>query len=304
MCLPGTHPSRPYGNSPESPGTVEREIPLRHPGGGTSRRSVRVGNGSGAHLSKGFPPHDAFGKRSLPSSLKHVPHVFWVCFLRLRHDLPRQGEGQPHDRPQRFQRKAPRSRCAHARQPTKRPASTWPPTAGTSASPSPPGRLADGSEHLILKENDLTENTFKKRFFNDCGLPANRPALAALTEWIDLTASWLACHTAAMKTTIDLPEDLVTDVKIRAAKDRRTMKEVTAEALRNWLDVRKEGIASVTASEPTLSPEKKKRLEAFRDYRSHLQKNLPSEERRASLTDYLKEYREDRQTFGGREQAP
>jgi len=107
-----------------------------------------------------------------------------------------------------------------------------------------------------------------------------------------------------MKTTIDLPEDLVTDVKIRAAKDRRTMKEVTAEALRNWLDVRKEGIASVTASEPTLSPEKKKRLEAFRDYRSHLQKNLPSEERRASLTDYLKEYREDRQTFGGREQAP
>jgi len=60
-----------------------------------------------------------------------------------------------------------------------------------------------------------------------------------------------------MKTTIDLPEDLVTDVKIRAAKDRCTMKEVTAEALRNWLDVRKEGIASTTASEPTLSPEKK-----------------------------------------------
>jgi plasmid stability protein len=106
-----------------------------------------------------------------------------------------------------------------------------------------------------------------------------------------------------MKTTIDLPEDLVTDVKIRAAQDRRTMKEVTAEALRGWLEARKENSASVTISEPTLNPEKMKRLEAFRAYRSHLQKNPPSEERRASLTDYLNEALEDRQTFGGREQA-
>ncbi len=106
-----------------------------------------------------------------------------------------------------------------------------------------------------------------------------------------------------MKTTIDLPEDLVTDVKIRAAQDRRTMKEVTAEALRSWLNARKEGSTSVPTSQPALTPEKVKRLEAFRAYRAHLGKNPPSEERRASLTDYLKEHLEDRQTFGGREEA-
>ena len=106
-----------------------------------------------------------------------------------------------------------------------------------------------------------------------------------------------------MKTTIDLPEDLVMDVKIRAAQDRRTMKDVTAEALRRWLDARKEGSASGKASEPTLNPEKMKRLEAFRSYRSHLQNHPPSEERLALLTDHLNESLEDRQTFGGREEA-
>jgi plasmid stability protein len=105
-----------------------------------------------------------------------------------------------------------------------------------------------------------------------------------------------------MKTTIDLPEDLVMDVKIRAAQDRRTMKEVTAEALRNWLSNPKESV-SATATETVLSPEETKRLEAFRAYRSHLENNPPSEERRASLADYLKESLEDRQIFGGREQV-
>jgi plasmid stability protein len=104
-----------------------------------------------------------------------------------------------------------------------------------------------------------------------------------------------------MKTTIDLPADLVTDLKIRAAQDRRTMKEVTAEALRSWLNARKESKALVTSSEPTLKPEEVKRLEAFRAYRSHLKKNPPSEKRLVSLTEYLQEHREDRQTFGGRE---
>ncbi|MGK0185543.1 MAG: plasmid stability protein [Verrucomicrobiales bacterium] len=106
-----------------------------------------------------------------------------------------------------------------------------------------------------------------------------------------------------MKTTIDLPEGLVMDVKIRAAQDRRTMKEVTAEALRAWLNARKESSEPATASEPALDPEKMIRLEAFRAYRSYLQNNPPSEERCASLTEYLNEYLEDRQTFGGREQA-
>lgn len=106
-----------------------------------------------------------------------------------------------------------------------------------------------------------------------------------------------------MKTTIDLPVDLVTDVKIRAAQDRRTMKAVTAEALRTWLDARKEASTSIMTSEPTLNPEKMKRLEAFRAYRSHLQKNPPSDTRRDSLTKYLNECYDDRQTFGGREKT-
>lgn len=106
-----------------------------------------------------------------------------------------------------------------------------------------------------------------------------------------------------MKTTIDLPDDLVMDVKIRAAQDKRTMKEVTAEALRSWLNMRKKSSKSVTATEPNLNPEEIQRLEAFRAYRSYLQKNPPSEEQRASLTDYLNEYREDRQTFREREQG-
>ena len=81
-----------------------------------------------------------------------------------------------------------------------------------------------------------------------------------------------------------------------------------SDVLRVWAKLcatheAKESSASVTATEPTLNPEKTRRLEAFRAYRSHLQKNPPSEERRASLTDYLKECLEDRQTFGGREQA-
>jgi plasmid stability protein len=100
-----------------------------------------------------------------------------------------------------------------------------------------------------------------------------------------------------MKTTIDLPENLVTNVKVRAAQDKRTMKDVTAEALRAWLVARNESGGSDTAAEPTLTPEKVKRLEAFRAYRSHLKKNQPSEERKASLTNYLKESREDRRQF-------
>lgn len=106
-----------------------------------------------------------------------------------------------------------------------------------------------------------------------------------------------------MKTTIDLPQDLVTDVKIRAAQERRTMKEVTAEALRSWLSNSKVSIASVTTSDLALKPEQTRRLEAFRAYRSHLQKNPPSDRRKASLAEYLNEYREDRGTFGGRERS-
>ncbi len=38
-----------------------------------------------------------------------------------------------------------------------------------------------------------------------------------------------------MKTTLDLPDHLITEVKIRAAKERRKMKDVIAEALEKGL---------------------------------------------------------------------
>lgn len=93
------------------------------------------------------------------------------------------------------------------------------------------------------------------------------------------------------------------DVKIRAAQDRRTMKDVTAEALRSWLNAGRAGSVSTGVSEPALTLNHMRRLEAFRAYRSHLEENPPSNERRALLCDYLAEVREDRQTFGGRDLA-
>ena len=38
-----------------------------------------------------------------------------------------------------------------------------------------------------------------------------------------------------MKTTLDLPEPLITEVKIRAAKEKRRMKDIIAEALERGL---------------------------------------------------------------------
>jgi len=38
-----------------------------------------------------------------------------------------------------------------------------------------------------------------------------------------------------MKTTLDLPDHLITEVKIRAAKEKRRMKDVIAEALEKGL---------------------------------------------------------------------
>ncbi len=40
-----------------------------------------------------------------------------------------------------------------------------------------------------------------------------------------------------MKTTIDLPEDLIREVKLRAVMQRRTVKELVAECLRQGLDM-------------------------------------------------------------------
>ena len=44
---------------------------------------------------------------------------------------------------------------------------------------------------------------------------------------------------AAMKTTLDLPDDLMREVKIRAVKENRKLKEAVAELLRRGLSQRR-----------------------------------------------------------------
>ncbi len=85
-----------------------------------------------------------------------------------------------------------------------------------------------------------------------------------------------------MKTTIDLPEDLVTELKLRATLEKRKIKEVAAEAIRVGL---KEGPS------PTDDAEIQRRLEILRNLKP------VDEEQRTALADYLVEYREDRETF-------
>ena len=46
-----------------------------------------------------------------------------------------------------------------------------------------------------------------------------------------------------MKTTLDLPDSLFTEVKVRAAKENRKMKDIIAEALRK-------GLAASTSTPP------------------------------------------------------
>ncbi len=53
-----------------------------------------------------------------------------------------------------------------------------------------------------------------------------------------------------MKTTLDLPDHLITEVKIRAAKEKRKMKDVIAEALEKGLrrqDQNKQSTAELLA---------------------------------------------------------
>ena len=87
-----------------------------------------------------------------------------------------------------------------------------------------------------------------------------------------------------MKTTLDLPEDLVTEIKLRAALEHRKMKDVAAEALRRGLRT------------PDTDPTKddadiQRRLDALRNLKP------TNEEQKKALAAYLIEYREDRETF-------
>lgn len=54
-----------------------------------------------------------------------------------------------------------------------------------------------------------------------------------------------------MKTTLDLPDDLMREVKIRAAQEGRKLKDLLAEAIRTGLDAAPSG-ASARAALPLM----------------------------------------------------
>lgn len=60
------------------------------------------------------------------------------------------------------------------------------------------------------------------------------PLLPPVSE-LELTYNQLYGNILAMKTTLDLPDDLMRELKIRAASQGRKLKDVTAETLRNGL---------------------------------------------------------------------
>ena len=49
-----------------------------------------------------------------------------------------------------------------------------------------------------------------------------------------------------MKTTIDLPDDLVTEIKVEAARRHRKLKDLVPELLRNGLEVQRASVEPTT----------------------------------------------------------
>jgi plasmid stability protein len=86
-----------------------------------------------------------------------------------------------------------------------------------------------------------------------------------------------------MKTTFDLPEDLVTEIKLKAAREHRKMKDVAAEALRKGLKAPDD---EVTRDKADIE----RRLAILASLKR------PDEAEHKALMDYLVEYREDRET--------
>ena len=78
-----------------------------------------------------------------------------------------------------------------------------------------------------------------------------------------------------MKTTLELPDELMTAVKVRAARENRKLKDVIAEALRRDLGlVESEARRSVRDIKPVsagsvINPEPEDRMEDMLDARGH-----------------------------------
>lgn len=50
-----------------------------------------------------------------------------------------------------------------------------------------------------------------------------------------------------MKTTVELPDDLVTEIKVEAARRHRKLKDLVPELLRNGLEVQRASVEPTTA---------------------------------------------------------
>lgn len=79
-----------------------------------------------------------------------------------------------------------------------------------------------------------------------------------------------------MRTTLDLPDDVMIAVKVRAARENRRMKDIIAEALRRDLGLTDTSIRfsvreiePVPAGEPVPDTEPEDRLENLLDARGH-----------------------------------
>jgi hypothetical protein len=66
-----------------------------------------------------------------------------------------------------------------------------------------------------------------------------------------LTESWETSKMAFMKTTLDLPDALVKQVKLRALKDGRKLKDAVADLLRKGLAVSRGSESQVRAAQVT-----------------------------------------------------
>lgn len=79
-----------------------------------------------------------------------------------------------------------------------------------------------------------------------------------------------------MRTTLDLPDEVMFAIKVRAARERRTIKEIIADALRRDLGLKQDGaggsvreIEPVPAGEVILDRGVEDRLEDLLDARGH-----------------------------------
>jgi hypothetical protein len=77
------------------------------------------------------------------------------------------------------------------------------------------------------------------------------------------------CENINMRTTLDLPDELVTEIKILAAQERSSLKELIGELLRNGLRAR-----TVTTRQNPLPPIYRSRASIGRNWISEIRRNI------------------------------